>query len=246
MNQRVSSTWCPHFLSLFLAANVIALNAQVAQTTASNAAAPLSYVVGGTPIVIPPPSTEFSELGDDSRKVADLYVPAQNRLIAAFYPAEQLALFKRGKGKVYSRNGLVEASRRSEFTNYTRESFQDLVQSINKKLGASMDPYERDAQDQLNRRVQELNLNQGRITLGQPFQLGSLFSKEDAFAFAFAAPSELDGVTSTRLIATIVIRVRSRVVFAYLSDLYKGPQTMQWVQMISEQWADAILNANKE
>jgi hypothetical protein len=239
MSRRVIPIIYPIFLSIVIATSFTALNAK--ETIAH---APMSYVVGGTPILIPPPSAEFGELGDDARGIVDLYVPTQNRLIAAFYPTDQLALLKKGKGKLYSRNGLVEVSRRGEFTNYTAESFQELTQSIDKKLSTSMGPYESDAQNQLNRRLQQLN--QGEITLDQPTQLGILFSKQGAYAFASAAPAQLDGATSTRLIATILICVKSRVIFVYLSDLYKGQETVKWARALSEEWADAILLANKD
>jgi hypothetical protein len=42
-----------------------------------------------------------------------------------------------------------------------------------------------------------------------------------------------------------VLRVQNRLLYAYIYSAYKDEDSVQWVRKTSEQWADAILNANQ-
>lgn len=70
--------------------------AQDMNSTPAQATDVLAYRIGGTPIVIPPPTNEMVEMGQDYRVVMDVFVPEQNRLIAAFVLPNDLAIIKSG------------------------------------------------------------------------------------------------------------------------------------------------------
>jgi hypothetical protein len=64
--------------------------AAYAKETQKSKAGAKSYEAGGTPIVIPPPVKELPEVGENNRHLFDMFVPAENRLLAAFTSSKDL------------------------------------------------------------------------------------------------------------------------------------------------------------
>jgi hypothetical protein len=44
----------------------------------------------------------------------------------------------------------------------------------------------------------------------------------------------------------MILHVQNRILFLYLYSAYKDESTVQWIRSSSEQWADAVLAANKQ
>jgi hypothetical protein len=101
-------------------------------------------------------------------------------------------------------------------------------------------------EEELNRRMKTLNLDDPKISFDKPVQLGSFFSKQDAFGLGMIMPVSSKGSTTTMVGGIILLRVKNRMLFAYLYATYKDQETVRWVRKTSEGWADAILAANKE
>ncbi len=60
------------------------------------------------------------------------------------------------------------------------------------------------------------------------------------------APVTANGTTTIMVVGTVLLRVRSHVVFAYFYTAYRDDQTPGQVRATSERWADAILAANAQ
>lgn len=220
--------------------------AQDMNSTPAQATDVLAYRIGGTPIVIPPPTNEMVEMGQDYRVVMDVFVPEQNRLIAAFVLPNDLAIIKSGGKAVPTRYALVEVLRRGEFMDLSAKDYKDMADSLEQQFGAVLDTAVKEGEDELNRRIKAENLDDTKISLDKPVQLGGFFSKTDAYGTGIIMPVTTNGVTTKVVAGIIFLRVKNRLLFAYLYSVYKDQETVVWMRKTTETWADAILKANQQ
>jgi hypothetical protein len=236
------------FSVLGIAAVLLALSSlSMAQNKVSQAAdvgTSLSYRAGGKSIVIPSPTKDLVEVGDDYRVLFDNIVPVQNRLLAAFLSPGEAALIESGKGKRLSRYSLVEVPRQREFADFTPENLKEVVDSTNQKLGSNLDSSLKESEEQFNRRMKDLKLDKATVTLDEPIPLGCLFSKKDTYAMGMIMPFTREGKTTKMVAGIVFLRVQNRLLFAYLYSVYEDEDSVRWVRATSEDWADAILKAN--
>ncbi len=220
-----------------------------AQTTTGtppqNPPAPPSYKAGGTPIVIPPPTTDLVEVGDEARGVMEVAVPDSNRLIAAYLLPEDLPRLTKGSDNPeLTKYALVEVPRSGEYSDVEVSDFKQMTDSASQELGAALNSAFSETEDEFNRRLKDLNVN-ATASLGKPVQLGPLFAKTDAFGFGLVTQVTVGSSSTDMAMAAAIVRVKKRVIFAYLYAEYKNDDTVKWLRKSSEDWADAILKANQ-
>jgi len=125
------------------------------------------------------------------------------------------------------------------------DDFKGVADSIGKQAGELVDSSFKQSEDDFNRKMKAMNLNL-QVTYGKPVMLGTFFFKTDAYSFGMTAPVTANGQTTSMIVGTVLLRVKSHIVFAYFYTAYKDDQTPGQVRAVSEQWADAILAANKQ
>jgi hypothetical protein len=197
-------------------------------------------------IAIPSPSKDLTEIGPDYRVVLETLAPAPNRLVAAFSRLEDLHQIIAGGSAPLSRYALVEVPRRAEFAEVDSATFKTVADSLAQQFGADLGSELKKSQDDLNRRLKEMNSNSAAVAIDKPFPLGALFSKPDAAAFGLIESVSNQGPPTKMIVGTVVLRAQSRVIFLYLYSIYKDDSSVEWVRSTSEQWADAVLAANKQ
>ena len=106
-----------------------------------------------------------------------------------------------------------------------------------------MDSIFKDAEKEINGRLKSMDI-EGNISIGKPVQLGELFSITDACAFGIIVPTTVGTQTTKTGGAVMLMRVNSRLVFAYVYAEYKGPDTFHYLGQVAERWARQILAAN--
>jgi len=220
--------------------------AQDQNSTPAQATDVLTYRVGGTPLVIPPPTNDMVEMGQDYRVVMDVFVPEQNRLVAAFVTPNDLAIIKSGGKAMPSQYALVEVLRRGEFMDLSAKDYKDMADTLEQQFGAVLSTAIKEGEDELNRRIKEQNLDDAKISLDKPVQLGGFFSKTDAYGTGIIMPVTTNGVTTKVVAGIIFLRVKNRLLFVYLYSVYKDQGTVIWMRKTTENWADAILKANEQ
>jgi hypothetical protein len=214
-------------------------------TTPQNPPAPPSYKAGGTLIVIPSPTTDMVEVGDEARGVMEVAVPDSNRLIAAYLLPQDLPLLTKGsESPELTKYALVEVPRNGEYSDVEASDFKEIMDGASQEIGAILSSSFSETEDEFNRRLKDLNVN-ATVSLGKPVQLGALFAKTDAFGFGLITQVTVGTSSSNMAMAAAIIRVRKRVIFAYLYAEYKNDDTVKWLRKSSEDWADAILKANQ-
>lgn len=220
-----------------------AISIQVEAQTAAGAGQG-QFPMGDVSVALPaPPGQGMVELGS-GRGFFDPAVPDSNRLMAAFVLEKDVATLHTGTMQVLTPYALVETLRAAETSSVSANDFKDLVDSVTKQIGAVLDSSFKESEDQFKNRMKAMNLNT-QVSFGKPAALGTFFLKTDAYAFGMMAPVTAHGTTTNMVVGTILLRVRSHIVFAYFYSAYKDDQTPAQVRAASEKWTDAILAANQ-
>jgi len=206
-----------------------------------------TYRVGGTLIAIPQPTRDFVETDSDNRKLLEVGVPDSNRLVAAFVLTNDLTSLKSGSNQKLSRYAMVEVQRNSEFADFSASDFKGMTDSASKELGSLITSTSstKETEDEFNRKVEALHLD-AKVSLDKPVSLGCLFSKQDAYGFGMLMAFTSHGTTTNMINGTALVRIKNRLVFAYVYAVYRDQDSLQWVRKVTENWADAILQANQQ
>ncbi len=205
-----------------------------------------SFKAGGVPISILAPTAEFVEIGYDNREFMEISVPTNNRLLCAFVLANDLPrLTKRSDDLVMTRYGMVQVPRQREFMDFEASDFKKVVDGLKEASGDSMASSFNEAEEEINRRMKSLGLDEAKLSIGKPILLGRLFSKQDAYGFGMVMPVSMGGNTTKMGMGGVLIRAKKRLLFVYLYAEYKNEDTIKWLRKATEEWADSILKANK-
>jgi hypothetical protein len=219
------------------------LTAQDKTTPAPKAAETPTYRAGGTPIAIPPPAG-LVEVGFDNRTIMEMFAPESNRLLAAFVLPGDLPNLRTGSSAVLSKYSLVEVPRRGEFVDFGANDFKDMADGASQGVSDVLNSSVKETEEEFNRRMKSLDLDNVKIGLDKPVQLGTFFSKPDAYGLGIAMPVTVNGTTTKMVAGIILLRVKDRAMFAYLYAVYKDQDTLIWLRKTTQDWADAILKAN--
>jgi uncharacterized protein (TIGR02145 family) len=216
-----------------------------AQDTAEKAASIETFKAGGTPIAIPAPAKDMVEVGYDNREFMEVFVPTDNRLLAAFVLTTDMPrLTKRSDELEMSRYAMVQVPRRGEYMDCGTSEFKEVTDGAKETFGDVVNSSMKDVEDEFNRRMKSLDLEEATVSLGKPIQLGCLFSKTDAYGFGMIVPVSMAGKTEKMSMGGALLRVKSRILFIYLYAEYRDEDTIKWLRKTTEEWADAILKAN--
>lgn len=204
-----------------------------------------TYRAGLKNFTIPAPTSELTEAGPDYRVLLEPLAPTQNRLIAAFLLPADLDTLRSGSTAILNRYALVEVLRQAEFADVSPEMFKQVSDGLGTQFGGSVDANLKDNQDEINRRLKALHPATSDVILDKPVQLGALFTKPDACAFGMVMSMTSGGKARKLAVGVIAMRVRSRLLFLYTYTEFKDDSSVQWLRTTDEQWANAILQANK-
>ncbi len=211
-------------------------------------AADCPTMAGGVPVVIPPPDKEFVEVGGDKRDFFEYMVPSSNRLLCAFVPVDFLPRLKNpasGMGQYL----VVELSRKldEKNTEVTSAVFEKVVLGVKQQFADSstLNQIVQATSEEISSKLKQLDRSKD-VSIGKPVPLGTLFQTSDAYAFAMLSPVSSGGVTTRVIGASVLLRVRERLIFAYIYGSSDDENSLKWVEKTAEQWADEILTANSK
>jgi hypothetical protein len=75
-------------------------------------------------------------------------------------------------------------------------------------------------------------------------QLGTFFSRTDAYGVGLMLPVSAQGTTVKMAAGVLILRVRNRLLYGYLYTVYKDEDSVKWIAKSTSDWADAIQAAN--
>jgi hypothetical protein len=228
-------------LSALLVAIVLAPMITMGQTALP---AESTFRVGLKTITIPSPSADLIEPGPDYRVLLEPFAPTNNRLVTGFLTADEFTKIRTSPSVSLTRYALVEAPRRAEFADITPEFFKQIDAGMAAQFGATINDTLRDQQDEINRRLKALGQDK-TVTLDKPLMLGSFFSKPGASSYGQIMPITIGQDSKRVAMGVTLVRVRERILFLFLYNLYEDENSVKWIRTTSEQWADAVLAANR-
>lgn len=235
------------FLCLCLSLPLVCFSTAVPMTAQAPGSEIPTYRSGLKSIAIPPPTSDLNEVGSDYRVLLEHLAPDTNRLIAGFLLADDAANLRAGVAKGASRSALVETMRRAEFAEVDAAYFKQLSATFAQQYGTGQGTPQTDVksvQDELNHKLKALG-SANEVALEKPVQLGTFFSKPDAYCFGMITPVSSGGSSVNMVSAVIILRVQNRLLFAYVNAHYTGDDSAIWVRDTGEHWADAILKSNQ-
>lgn len=204
-----------------------------------------TFKIGAVAVALPAPSVDFVEVGDDSRPKLELFCPDTNRLISGYVTPADLAKIVQSDPKLeMMRYALVEVPRGAEYMDCKPADFKEVLSGIDDAMGGQIDATFKDAQDAIDRRLKDLNLD--TIDIGKPSMLGTLFSMTDAKGFGMVTVVKAGGQSKKIACAFSVLRVKQRLLMVYLYSDYKDESSIKWLGETSERWMTAILAANAQ
>lgn len=233
-------------LAALLLASSLALSAQNQTVKSQKVADSPSYLAGGKSIAISVPEKDLVEMGTDDQKAIDSLVPPSNRLIAAFVLPEDLIKTKSGDNRTPHLVSMIMVPRQDEFTEIGENDFKTIIDMVRKQFNSAVDSYVSDTEEEFNRRLKSLDLDNVKIKFDKPVSLGILFSGQNSAGFGTVLQASSGNASIRKVVSVVYLRVKNRVLFAYIYADYKDVNTVKWLRVTSEQWADAILKANQQ
>jgi hypothetical protein len=202
------------------------------------------FKAGGVALTLPGPANDYVEVGDKLRTTFfELLAPSANRLLSAYVPAQTLAELNSGKAlagvDVYA---MAEVPRQAEYVDCTPQVFDKVLKDNESALGKFDAKTLGELEQELNTHLKSLDAKP--LEIGHPEMLGGVFQKPNASGFAMLAAYKQGERSVTVAMGFGLLRVRQRVVFAYLYRKYESPDTVTWLRKILETWCDAILAKN--
>ena len=204
------------------------------------------FHVGGKTVVVPSPTSDFLEVGEEQRAFMSAFTPDGSRLVAGFVlKGESHDTKVWGAGFVVSRYALVSVLELDEFRPIGAEEFIEGVAQLKREIPAAYSQEVALAEEKLNRSIQSYYESDSKIELGEVIYLGPLFQNEDSFGTGAIMPSFLEGEATVTGSASVIVRVKERLLFLHLFSKYEGAQTTDWLRRVSESWASSLLSLNE-
>jgi len=198
---------------------------------------------GGVSVAVPTPGKVFTEVGGDKRDSFEYMVPSRNRLLCAFVPTDYLAQLK-NPATGMDRYMVVEVSRRFENTDITAANFGQVIASMKQQIGdaSQLNSTAQASKEEVVNKLKAVQ-NSKDIALDKTIPLGTFLQTTDTYGFLLLQPVSSGGTTVRTIGASILLRVRNRLIFAYVygSD---NESSLKWVQATAEEWSREILAAN--
>jgi len=200
---------------------------------------------GGVSVAIPTPEKSFTDVGSEKRNSFEFMVPSRNRLLCAFVLTDYLPHLKNPATGI-DRYMVVEVSRNTDEkkTQITTAIFEQVVAVIKQEIGDSslLNSMTHATTEEINNKLKAVQ-NSKDISIDKLTPLGTIFQTTDAYGFLFDGVVS-SGATTTRIVAAaILIKVRNRLIFAYVYGA-EAESSLKWVQTTAEEWTREILAAN--
>jgi len=137
---------------------------------------------------------------------------------------------------------MVEAPRQLEYADCSPGDFEQVLAampSMDKLVAGKTGQIE----VEMNSRLQSPGAKP--IEVGRPEMLGTLSRKTDAAGIAMLMAYKQSDSSVTMAGGMAVLRIRQRLLYAYLFHKYESPHTVVWLQKNLGPWSDSILASNR-
>ena len=199
--------------------------------------------VSGIIMNIPHPDKEFMEVGVDNHIVFKDFVPDDNILQLMFIDND--SYIKLNNNDTFSlsakRYMIIEDNISIDSTTYNKDEFNELRETI---IGKNI-CNQKQIEDSIISAIQFAKKNIATIENMEPITLGGIYSTENAIGSLMLTFTNEDSEVLTKLVSVNYLRIKEKLIFAYIFTSYNDKQDINWITNLSESWAKAIIEVNK-
>lgn len=209
--------------------------------------------VGGTQIYVPAPNSfhEVSQLSPETRKLAETMTPPDNRLLAVFVSEADLGRIMKGESPQLYRYMYLQVFRELEKSGLTAAEFQQLGNQVKQQQETLLEKVRSRVGSLVDSASAKLSKERNiplKIQFGEQAPLGVFLNNSDAIGFASLARVRVsaNGKQVDDVIASGVsfIRVKGKLLFAYVYGKYDDQQDVEWVRTTSINWLAHLSSSN--
>jgi len=208
--------------------------------------------VGGTIIDIQAPHKfhEVTSLFPEFERFFKTITPQTNRLLGALISEEDLQRANENQEPKLNRYMMLQVAYQMENKSVSSAEFQDLTSTIKKLQKTLLQKIKDKTADEVTNNFSEEYKIPVDIKIGEPVPLGTFVEQSDAYGFGNLMrykvslgekEIEYDMVTGISF-----LRVKSRVLFAYVYCLYESEKDINWAKSKSIEWIDSMLKLNSK
>lgn len=201
--------------------------------------------IGEEKIAFPKINNELVLVPKEHYDFVRTFVPESNRLLLAYVSSKDLKLLTdRTKYGLIRRYAIVQIPKNGEHKNISKNDFIRFKEYIEKDYNMlKINPKQLKAQT--GQILKELEMPESEFLSESPIFLGKLFSKDNSFGYA-QLNTYIIGESKIKLIgAAIFIRVKKKLIFAYLYFNYENINTLDELEETAENWATRIIDTNR-
>lgn len=209
--------------------------------------------VGGLKIDIHAPEGfhEVSSISPETRELAEIMTPPENRLLAVFISDEDLRKITNGEKADFNRYMLLQVYRKTENTNVSPEQFQKISSQIKEQQNTLLVNAKEYIDNHFDGVTEKLSKESDvflQIKIGEQIPLGIFLDKQNALGFANLSKYmiEENGQQNTNVLTACssVILIKDKLLFSYVYSNYKAQNDIIWAKSTSKEWVNSLLTAN--
>jgi hypothetical protein len=218
----------------------------LAVTSAKAQQAPQTYSFGIVTIAVPPPA-DYTEAFAGSPQLREYFAGPTKAIagvLAGYIPAKALQRLRQtGRPEEIDSFALLGTSPELRSVTVTTDYFEAMAKKLRTGLGDALARSEPD----IAAAVAEIGKRIGSDVRTQGSQaLGIFDDRANRIGILLATPYTFDGTPISILAANTLIRVRGRLLFAYVYTRHLEPEAVTRLASDARSWTDAIFTANGE
>ena len=212
--------------------------------------------VGGTPIRLPEPIGFFRCDGKTNEfdQLQRSFIPASNRLLAAFGSEDDLAQILTGALPALERNFTAQSSNSYDSDNISSSGFNQLKKGMRSQLDEGREKMrdvlasiENSGSSSISTAVDSSTI----FKFGDMVMLGVFDETPDSICFStlikgrIEAPKLGKPAEWVSIAAGCTLHVRNKIIYLYCTSKYRGKGDIEWARSNLAKWRDSVLAANQ-
>jgi hypothetical protein len=197
--------------------------------------------LGDKIIWLPIPENDMAELGDSLRKMAEIQVPPNNLLKAAFLPKDVIE--KLGIEPVNDRKKvMIEIVKSLEQKDVSETDFKSAVDYMKKSFPSDLP----DITKKTNQLFENMKDRIGRTEIGKMEILGTILESKDSFAYLMDFKHLEDNKETIVYAGLLVIRIKNRMLLGYFYNYADYDEAVAWISKIIPIWCKKVFDLNPD
>jgi hypothetical protein len=208
--------------------------------------------VGGTIIDIQAPDKfhEVTSIFPEYERFFKTITPQTNRLLGAMISEEDLQRAYANQEPMLNRYMMLQVSYQMENEPVSSADFQEITSTVKKSQKALFKKIKDQTADEVTDNVSEEYKIPVDIKIGEPVPLGTFVDQSDAYGFGnlmrYKVSSGEKEIEYDMVTGISFLKVKNRVLFAYVYSLYESEKDINWTKSKSIEWIDSILKLNRK